>query len=166
MSLEKRLDLLLKAYKAMEGRDTLLILAGEGPRLKRLREIATALDIKNIAFLGGVPDSMLTPLYSASDVYVSASDTETFGLTFLEAMACGLPLLGVDSGGAKEMIIDGENGLVAKANNVIDLARKMESMKEEGRRRIMGEHSLRIARRYSIERVADQFLNIYKRYIN
>ncbi len=166
MSVEKRIEVLLKAYRMVEGDDTLLIMAGSGPQLEKYERYARDLGIGNIRFLGQVPDHLVSPLYCASDVFISPSDTETFGLTFLEAMTCGLPVIGVDAGGAGEVISEGENGLKAKPNSVEDLALKMRIvMNDEAMRREMGRNSLSLVEDYSMEKVAEEFISLYESYI-
>jgi glycosyltransferase involved in cell wall biosynthesis len=165
MSLEKRIDVLLKAYKTLEEDDTLLMMVGSGPQRENYEMLAEDLGIEGVKFFGGVPNNLVSALYYASDVFVSPSDTETFGLTFLEAMTCGLPVIGVDAGGAGEIIMEGENGLKARPNDVGDLALKMRLLKEdEALRKRMGENSSRIVRDYSIEKVAEKFISLYKSY--
>jgi phosphatidylinositol alpha-1,6-mannosyltransferase len=98
----------------------LYIICGEGPDDTRLREIASRNGaVKYIKFIRGLPTVDLPVLYSASDLFVMPNrlddingDQEGFGIVFLEANACGLPVIGGDSGGVRDVIEDRVNGFL------------------------------------------------------
>ncbi|WP_256684601.1 glycosyltransferase [Halococcus qingdaonensis] len=94
---------------AAEGMDATFVLAGDGPANKTLQEEADESDA-DIRFLGFLDREELPALYSALDVFGFPSPVETEGLVALEAMACGTPVVGVDSGALTETIEDGETG--------------------------------------------------------
>jgi glycosyltransferase involved in cell wall biosynthesis len=162
ISLEKKIEVLLKAYSMIEREDTLLYVVGSGPQLEEYKSLARSFRIKNVTFWGGVPDNLLLPLYYASDLFVCPSDTETFGVVFLEAMACGLPLIGADAAGAKEIVIEGKNGLRFKPNSARSLAMKLRRLlKDERVRKRMSKNSREIVKGYSIEKIARRYINLY-----
>lgn len=164
ISLEKKVDVLLTAFRLLDDDKALLVVAGSGPQLLEYRRMASSLGLTNVRFTGTVPDKLVKPLYLASDVFASASDTETFGLTFLEAMSCGLPLVGASEGGPVELIEDGGNGLLFEANDPEDLCDKMRMLSRDPLlRRKMGQRSSEKVNRYDIKRVAKDFINIYEK---
>ena len=73
-------------------------------------------------FTGFLTGNELSQIYASSDVFVFPSATDTFGNVVLEAQASGLPVIVSDEGGPKELMIDGETGLVVKANSITALA--------------------------------------------
>jgi phosphatidylinositol alpha-1,6-mannosyltransferase len=80
-----------------------------------------------VRFLGHVDHSQLPALYCASDLYVMPSytaegDTETFGISFVEANACGIPAIGGRTGGIADAIVDGETGYLVDPHDVAALA--------------------------------------------
>jgi glycosyltransferase involved in cell wall biosynthesis len=89
--------------------------------------------------------------YVAADVFVLPSDWEAFGIVLLEAMACGTPCVVADRGGPKEVVVDGETGIVAPYGDegawkealvtLIDDAGLRERMGQAGRKRAMGKFS-------------------------
>jgi glycosyltransferase involved in cell wall biosynthesis len=163
VSLEKRVDVLLKAFSILSKGNASLVIGGSGPQLTEYRRLASSLGIEKVRFTGTVPDQLLRALYWASDVFASASDTETFGITFLEAMSCGLPVLGASRGGPVELIEDGSNGFLFAPNSPEDLAAKMSVLAGDPElRERMGRESLQTASRYEIGRVADDFLRLYR----
>jgi 1,2-diacylglycerol 3-alpha-glucosyltransferase len=94
---------------AAEGMDATVVLGGDGPARKTLEEQATERDI-DARFLGFLDREELPAFYSALDVFAFPSPVETQGLVALEAMACGTPVVGVDSGALVETIDDGDTG--------------------------------------------------------
>ena len=103
---EKRLTDLLDAVR---GTDLTLVLGGDGPARKTLEAQASQHDA-DVRFLGFLDREELTAFYSVLDVFAFPSPIETQGLVALEAMACGTPVVGVESGALVETIDDDETG--------------------------------------------------------
>eukprot|EP01062_Namystynia_karyoxenos_P060033 TRINITY_DN514_c0_g1_i2.p1 TRINITY_DN514_c0_g1~~TRINITY_DN514_c0_g1_i2.p1 ORF type:complete len:738 (+),score=235.68 TRINITY_DN514_c0_g1_i2:82-2295(+) len=78
------------AHLCSEGERVHLVVAGDGPSMQQLRGRATAEQLP-VTFLGGIAHSSLPQLYRGADAFLSCSQSETFGLTLMEAMACGTP---------------------------------------------------------------------------
>ncbi len=110
---EKGIELLADAFLAARERDPRLhlVLAGGGPEQalleQRLGEHAT--------FLGWLEGERLARAYASADIFLFASQTDTFGNVLLEAQASGLPVVAVAQGGPATLIRDGETGLLAPA---------------------------------------------------
>lgn len=108
---EKNLDTLLSLWKKAGRRDAVLVIAGDGPRLEDLRRQVDALGLTGqVAFTGMVPHSETWKYYSFADFFVCASETETQGLTYVEAIASGLPVLAKDDLCLEGVLEDGVNG--------------------------------------------------------
>jgi len=117
VSKDKNIDLLVylvKKYSA-EKQPVNLIVAGDGPYLNTLKE--TVKNDANIYLLGEIKRDKLPELYSACDCFIFPSNTDTFGMVVLEALACGLPCLVTDIGGPQELITQGENGFVCSTEH-------------------------------------------------
>lgn len=111
---EKRADFLIDAVRDIPHAPT-LVFCGVGPLQESLAAQAELLDVK-VRFLGQVPREELRGAYSAASVLVHACEVETFGLSVLEAMACGCPVVGVNAGGLVEVVgTDGLAGLLVDA---------------------------------------------------
>lgn len=96
LSKEKSLDVVIAAFKRVHERlpEAVLVIVGEGPARKELEAQVAALSLQNaVHFVGEVPNDRVSHYYQMATVYVNASQTETQGLTFLEAIANGLPLI-------------------------------------------------------------------------
>lgn len=96
-------------------RDVYLILAGasDAANLRNLEEVVSELGLKSrVVFKPNVEDEQKLDLYGAADVFVSPVDNhqETFGLSIVEAMASGLPVVASDFDGYRELVVDGETG--------------------------------------------------------
>jgi glycosyltransferase involved in cell wall biosynthesis len=114
---EKNLDVLMNVYRETARRrpGTMLLVAGNGPELERLK--AENRQDPNVCFAGRVDRRELPHYYSLADVFVFPSTTDTFGMVVLEAQACGLPAIVTDVGGPQEIIEDGETGFVVPADD-------------------------------------------------
>lgn len=126
--------------------ETFLLLAGEGPERSRLQLRAEELKIaKQVRFCGHVPEEQLATYFSAADLFVFSSPSETFGVVLAQALASGLPVVACRSSCIPEVVIEGQNGLLvaphepaAFAQAVLQLLRSpntRETMGTEGRAR-------------------------------
>jgi len=109
----KGVSRVIKALTMFRGEKVELLVAGSGRHKERLKRLAGIQGVSNrVRFLGYVPDDELPQLYSSADVFVFPSRYEGFGLVFLEAMACGTPVIGTPVGGVPDVIENGETGFV------------------------------------------------------
>jgi len=163
ISFEKRLDLLLEAFSMIERKDRLLLIVGSGPYLHTLKNMARGLGVKNVVFTGFIEPAALSAAYQCADLFASASDTETFGLTFVEAMHMGVPAVGVRRLGAKEVIRDRRTGILVEPGDAAALAKAMEQLLENKKlRQRMGAEGRRSSEEYSIERSVKRMMKLYR----
>lgn len=127
ISYEKKLEVLLKAYKKIEKDypDTFLLIVGDGPSLKMYKKQAIQLNLRNYAFTGFLSHTKLPFVYQMAEFMVTPSDTETQGLTVIEAMSQHIPVIGVAGGGVIDYIKDGQNGILVQPGDSEALARAM-----------------------------------------
>ncbi len=111
--------------------------------------------------LGVVADSR--SLYAAADAVLSLSDWEGMSNALMEAMACGLPVVATDAGGAREMIRDGVDGFVlARGDREAAVERLISLGSNDGLARRLGEAGrTRVARDFSVERMVDRYAALY-----
>ena len=116
IAFEKRLEILLEAYKNLkkEYPDFYLAIVGDGPQLNMYKDKAAKMNLVDYVFTGYVHHFQLPTVYHAGDIFVSPSDTETQGLTFIEAMSQGLPVIGVQSRGVSDSVVHKKNGYLAQ----------------------------------------------------
>lgn len=101
----KRVDIVIEAFKKLGKK---LKVFGDGVDLKRLKKIAG--DSQNIEFLGRVDDETMAGLYRKCQAFINPQE-EDFGITVVEAMASGRPVIAFRKGGAMETVIEGETGI-------------------------------------------------------
>jgi len=143
-------DTLIRAWPEVLRRvpGAALLIVGTGPHVATLRQIAERSGLTpHIRFTGPVPEAELPAHYAAGDVFAMPCrtrrrglDVEGLGIVYLEASAVGLPVIGGDSGGAPDAILDGESGYVVPGRDVEALAdRVTELLSDPAKARAMGE---------------------------
>jgi len=130
-------DTLLRAWplvRSQVGGDPLLLLVGDGPYRAELGRMADrlGLDGRSVIFAGPVPSRELPAYYDAGNVFAmpcrtrrGGLDVEGLGIVYLEASATGLPVIGGDSGGAPDAILEGETGYVVPGRSEEALAGRL-----------------------------------------
>ena len=146
------------------------IIIGSGPRKNYLQNLARDVQLsENIVFIDKVSQSELVKYYSLADVFIlpsiinQAGETEGFGVVLLEAMACGLPVVGSDVGGISDIIQNEETGLLARQKDPQDLADKITRLLSDEvlRRKVIKNGHTLINTQFSWDVVADHFVEIY-----
>jgi phosphatidylinositol alpha-1,6-mannosyltransferase len=95
------------------GHDVLYLIVGDGDDRPRLEELARKACVADrVRFLGALEADQLVEVYRAADLFVMPSTGEGFGISFLEAMACGTPAIGLSAGGARDALGDGALGKI------------------------------------------------------
>lgn len=134
VAFEKNIDFLLRAVECARRRmpDILLVIAGEGPALKALKDMVDSRNLNhNVMFVGYLDRSSELPkCYCAADVFAFASLTETQGLVLLEAMTLGLPVVAIAAMGTRDILAEGKGALVASASEQ-DFAAKLVRVLED-----------------------------------
>jgi len=98
-----------------------LLLIGEGPERLFIQQLVRELKLGPDVFFLGEQDQ-LEPLFFCADLFLLPSEQESFGLTALEAMNCGVPVVGAAVGGLPEVIVDGETGFLRPVGDVAGMA--------------------------------------------
>jgi phosphatidylinositol alpha-1,6-mannosyltransferase len=112
------------------------LIAGKGSEEEKLRQLVAEWNLdSSVRFAGFVKDEELADYYNVSDIFVMPNsedrgDVEGFGMVFLEANACGKPVLGGRSGGAAEAVLDGETGLLVNPNDTREVAAALRALVE------------------------------------
>ena len=118
----KRLGDVVRIFaRVREELDARLVLVGDGPEYGRTRELVESLGLADsVRYVGVVED--VAPLLGAADVLLLPSETESFGLVALEAMASGVPVVASDVGGLPEVVAHGNTGFLAPVGDVDTMA--------------------------------------------
>ena len=106
----------MDAFAALKSSyNTVFLIVGCGPAVKKLQKLAVKLGVQDkVIFTGGIPWSEVPKYYHLADVFLSASVTETQGLTFLEAVVSGVPIIGIKDDCLSYIVEDGVSGYLCK----------------------------------------------------
>jgi len=110
----KRIDLAVEAFNRTGQR---LRIVGQGPEYQKLKRRAKS----NIEFLGGISSEELRQLYQKSRALIMPGE-EDFGINSLESQACGIPVIAIGRGGAKETVLQGETGVLYEESGIEGLS--------------------------------------------
>jgi phosphatidylinositol alpha-1,6-mannosyltransferase len=167
---KKGVDQALRAFARLlpEHPDSRYLIVGSGPYEPFLRELVAELGLgEAVVFAGNVPDQELVEHYRLGDVFVMPNralpngDTEGFGLVFLEANACGLPVIAGRDGGSADAARDDENGLVVDGNSVGEIHAAMRRLREDAALRTrLGRLGLAAAKAADWTSRAEAFLQV------
>jgi len=142
--------------------DLVFLVIGKGYLDEELKGKVESLNLrKKVLFLGDRED--IPQLLAIMDIFVLTSLREGFPNSLLEAMASSLPVVVTDVGGNRELVVDGESGLVVPPKDVPSLGRALSTLLEdEELRERMGKAGLERARNFSIEKMAAQTEQLYE----
>ncbi len=129
---EKRVEILVDAFQKLNLKKSILVLMGEGPLKDTLKKNAEKTEGLIVCDYENDREKYAARLASA-DVYVTAGPHETFGLAVIEAMACGLPVVGVDAGALPERI-PAETGFLTSPGDVEEFAENMKQAAQDKER--------------------------------
>lgn len=162
---EKNIKQLLKDFGRLYVRfpKAHLLIAGDGPDRKIYEAIVETRGLgDNVTFLGNLAHEKLIPYYTASDIFVFPSLTDTQGIVLIEAMASGLPSVVYNALGPGDIIKHGECGFKANPNSDQFFQYLFELTNDPKLRDKIGVGAQREARKYSIEKTTDQLEQLYQ----
>lgn len=141
-----------------------LLVIGTGPEEAGLRAKAAESGIaEQVHFLGALSDQEKFDVLGMSDLYVSSSQHEGFGLVFLEGMAAGLPVVCYDHGGQTDFLEDGETGYLVSLNDREKLAQRIEELVNDAAlRQKIGDTNRQRVERYFIETMARAYEELFE----
>ena len=163
---EKNIDVLLKAFEITKTKlpNLKLTIVGDGPVLSDLKKLAMKLNIENdVKFLGLIPQKELSGIYRDADIFCITSTAENQALVVLEAMASGLPILGVNKHGLSDLIENDKNGHLIKPGDAKFLSKFIiELIEDQNKRERFGRYSRKMAEKHDIWEIAKQTIDLYE----
>lgn len=161
IGIRKGTHYLLDAYRRLKEKDKKLRLHLIGFFREDMREIIKR-NIDIIDFIGAIKKRDLPEYFSSVDILVHPSLEEGFGILPLEAMASGLPVILSENTGVSEIVNDGEDGIVIKAGDAMQIYDKLKFLVENEHVRInMGIRAKEKARLYTWERYSNEYIEIF-----
>jgi 1,2-diacylglycerol 3-alpha-glucosyltransferase len=151
------------ALLAAERRDTRLLLIGDGPARPNLTGYVESRQLEEqVIFAGEQPHDRVADFLAVADVFVSASTSETQGLSLLESMAAGLPAVCFRAPGMQDVIVDGANGLLTEREPRL-LADAMLQLADPSRREALSACAKLTATEHDVKTVTPRMLEYYGR---
>jgi N-acetyl-alpha-D-glucosaminyl L-malate synthase BshA len=140
-----------------------LVLVGDGPDLPRAAELASELDVKDSLIFAGQQAAVET-LLKVSDLFLLPSEFESFGLSALEALSCGVPVVGTSSGGTSEVVDHERAGFLFDVGDTDSMAEaSLSLLEDEARHRRFGEAArASVLERFSEEDVVTRYESFYE----
>ncbi len=171
----KGVDTVLKALRTLYDKDPdsdlIYLLAGTGPEEESLKSLANELGLtEKVIFLGHIDEAEKRDYYNLADIFILPSrherynDYEGFGIVFLEAAACGLPVIGSDSGGIPEAVASEKTGLLVEAKDPEEIALAIEKLlKERTLAETLGKNGrTRVKEHFTWEIITQRFIDKIK----
>jgi glycosyltransferase involved in cell wall biosynthesis len=168
LSPEKNLSLLLRAFYgvAMTYDHVRLLVVGDGPERENLEAQVKHMNIGSKVYFTGMVEYKEIPGYLAtSDIFVTPSSAETFGLSTVEAMAAGLPTLGIDAPGTGDIIEDGITGLVTTDDLAVFTAKLVLLSTNHELRKVMGRQAVQESKNYDIQTTTSILVQHYQQLV-
>src|SRR4030042_1425220 len=154
LSPEKNLSLLIRAFygMAMTYDHVRLLIVGDGPERENLETQIKHMKIADKVYFTGMVEYESIPAYlAACDIFVTPSSSETFGLSTVEAMAAGLPVLGMDAPGSRDIIEDGITGLITPDDVAVFTGKLILLSTDLELRKRMRKQALHFTKKYDIQ---------------
>ncbi len=161
---EKSLDVLIRSFKVLKKQNAKmkLVIIGGGPQLDELIAYSKKEELDDYIYFGNKrPFEVIPHYYHSADAFVSASTSETQGMTYIEAMASGLVVFARRDECVKDLIRDGENGYYFDDEE--ELVKKLQVFSELSTEKIasMGDLNQKIAKSYDADTFADRIVKVY-----
>ncbi len=159
----KRVEDVIRIFSKVRAEiPTKMLLIGDGPERKKAealcRELGTCDDVR---FLG--KQDAVGELLAVADLFLMPSQTESFGLAALEAMACQVPVISSNAGGIPEINIDGETGFLSDVGNVDEMAANALKMFQNPElQEKLSRQALEQARKFDLKEIMPQYERFYR----
>lgn len=161
---EKNLDVLIRSAPIVSKRikNVRYVIVGGGPAEKYYKDLAKSVGVSHLfEFVGAVPTKAVLQYYQNADVFAFPSVFETQGIAGIEAMTCGLPVIGARYLAIPDIVNDGKNGYLFSPRNPKDCARA--TLATLAHRKRLSRKSRQSVIKYSVSNTVGQLLALYRR---
>ncbi|VXB84517.1 N-acetyl-alpha-D-glucosaminyl L-malate synthase [Flavobacterium sp. 9R] len=152
-------------YKIQKEIPAKLMMVGDGPEKEKAEELCFELGIQDkVIFFGN--SNEIDKILCLTDLFLLPSQTESFGLVALEAMACSVPVISSNSGGLPEVNFDGFSGFLSDVGNVDEMAKNaLTILKDDDVLNKFKRNALSIAEKFDIKKILPLYEDLYQRAI-
>ncbi|MBQ9374889.1 MAG: glycosyltransferase family 4 protein [Ruminococcus sp.] len=167
---QKGYPIIFKALKTLreQGADISSVIVGDGKSRQEYEQVVNDYGLGDVCtFKGIVKHDEVLRLMSESDVFVLPSYQESFGIVYLEAMSCGLPVIATKGEGISDIVVDGENGFLIEKNNADELYDRLEFIRNnpEATAKIANK-GFQTAKELTWDKNAEQTIKVFEQVIN
>ncbi|MFD0939255.1 N-acetyl-alpha-D-glucosaminyl L-malate synthase BshA [Pedobacter boryungensis] len=162
----KRTEDVIKMFQKVQERiPSKLLMVGDGPERTSNEQLCRQLNIcENVRFLG--KQDAVEEILSVSDLFIMPSESESFGLAALEAMACKVPVITSNAGGLPELNIDDYCGYMCEVGDIEDMANKaITILSNEDTLNYFKENALKRAQDFDLKKILPMYIDYYKEVI-
>lgn len=159
-------DIIKIFFKIQQSIPAKLMMVGDGPEKEKAERLCQKLGIQDkVIFFGN--SNEIDSILSYSDLFLLPSETESFGLAALEAMAWGVPVISSNSGGLQEVNFDGISGYLSNVGNIDAMAKNaIKILSNNQTLKTFKENALSVAKQFDIKNILPMYETLYKKAIS
>uniref|UniRef100_UPI00286E877D N-acetyl-alpha-D-glucosaminyl L-malate synthase BshA n=1 Tax=Flavobacterium sp. TaxID=239 RepID=UPI00286E877D len=159
-------DIIQIFYKIQQKIPAKLLMVGDGPEKPKAEKLCQELGLENkVIFLGN--SNEIDRILSYSDLFLLPSETESFGLAALEAMAWSVPVISSNSGGLPEVNFDGFSGYLSNVGNIDEMAENaLKILENDQILNKFKKNALEVAKQFDIKNILPLYEDLYQKAIN
>jgi len=162
----KRIEDVLQVFaKVREKIPAKLLLVGDGPERPKIEQFSRELKVDRCVHFLGKLDAVEEVL-SVSDVFLMPSETESFGLAALEAMACEVPVVSSNAGGLPELNIQGKTGFLSNVGDIDDMVEKTLIVLDDANLPTFRANALARAKEFELSRILPMYEDFYEKILD
>jgi len=159
-------DIIKIFYNIQKEMPAKLMMVGDGPEKEKAEALCMELGIHDkVIFFGN--SNEIDKILLLTDLFLLPSETESFGLAALEAMACGVPVISSNSGGLPEVNFEGISGYLSNVGNVDEMAANaIKILKDDDVLKQFKENALEVAKKFDIKNILPKYEALYQKAID
>lgn len=162
----KRIDDVVKVFSVVrKSVKSKLILIGDGPEKPYIERLVRNMKLHNdVIFTGRIAEPI--DILASADLFLLPSETESFGLSALEAMAMGVPVISSNAGGITEVNINGKTGFTCNVGDVKSMSKHaVELLLNEKKSKEFQQNALNQAKKFDVKNILPKYENLYKKVV-
>ncbi|MCL1911168.1 MAG: glycosyltransferase family 4 protein [Leptospirales bacterium] len=162
----KDIDTMLNGLSKITDKNAKLLIVGDGPEMERLKNLADSLGIGGkVSFLGHLDDEDKYRYLTVSNCYIMTSLHEGFGIVFMEAMYCSLPVISTNNGGQTDFLVNEKNALLINVSDSDGCAAAMSRMLLDNKLyQKCSVNSRKTVAQFAAKKVANEYMEIFGGY--
>ncbi len=160
----KRIDDIVKIFSIVRKKvKSKLVLVGDGPEKPYIERIVRNFNLqKDVVFTGRIAEP--SEILASADLFLLPSETESFGLSALEAMAMGIPVISSNTGGITEVNINGKTGYTCRVGDIQTMSkRSIELLTHPKKHSEFSQNAIEQAKKFDVKHILIKYMNLYEK---